>query len=226
MADADLLGPLHGQGVERAVPHEPRQGADRSLDRLRLAHSNRLRPRLADGVGRSRKGRRSGRTRGPHAHSARWHSARSDEHVDDHQRDRRVAARAVRGQRRRSRCSARRVARNHAERHRQGIPVARHVHLPADSVASSHRRHGRVVRQQHAQVESHERLLVPPPRGRSDSRSGDRVLVGHSRRSSRRRARLRPGSSRAVRSGLRIHLVLRERRHSLRGRDLQDARVH
>ena len=50
VADADVLRPLDGGGVERAVPHEPGQGPDRAVDRLRPADADRLRPRLADGA--------------------------------------------------------------------------------------------------------------------------------------------------------------------------------
>ena len=35
MGDADLLGALDGDGVERALPGQPGQGADRPVDRLR-----------------------------------------------------------------------------------------------------------------------------------------------------------------------------------------------
>ena len=46
--DADVLGPLDGAGLERAVPHQPGQGPDRAVDRLRPADADRLRPRLAE----------------------------------------------------------------------------------------------------------------------------------------------------------------------------------
>ena len=66
--------------------------------------------------------------------AVRRHPARRDEHVDDDQRDRDVAARHVPRARRRA-GRRRRVARGHdAERHREGVPVARHVHLPARGV--------------------------------------------------------------------------------------------
>ena len=188
MADAHLLGALHRQGLERVVPHQSGQGSDRSVHRLRSPHPDRLRPGLADGRRRGGQGRGTGGAPRSHAHPARRHPARTDEHVDDHQRHSRVDAGVVRGQRRGSRRRPRRVARYHAERHRQGIPLARHVHLPAGSVAPTHRRHGCVVRQQRAQVEPHERVLVPPSRGRRHAGSGDRVLVGYRGRSSRCRS--------------------------------------
>ena len=91
----------HSTGrVERAVPHEPRQGPDRPVDRLRPAHPDRLRPRCLDGTRRGRQGRRADRPSRQHAHPARRHPARADEHVDDDQRHGRVAAGAVRRQRR------------------------------------------------------------------------------------------------------------------------------
>ena len=43
-----------------------------------------------------------------------------------------------------------RAAGHDAERHRQGVPVAGHVHLPARAVAAADRRHGRLVRRARA----------------------------------------------------------------------------
>ena len=59
-----------------------------------------------------------------------------------------------------------------------------------------------------------------------DAGAGDRLLAGHRDRRARRRARLGPGRARAVPAGVRLDLVLRQRRHPLRRGDLQDARVH
>ena len=67
--DAHLLGPLHGRGLERAVPDEPRQGPDRAVDRLRSADPDRLRPRRPAGPRRGRQGRRAGRPPRPHGSS-------------------------------------------------------------------------------------------------------------------------------------------------------------
>ena len=70
----------------------------------------------------------------------------ADEHVDDDQRDRGVAARRSTSPTPRSRASpSSRSARHDAERHRQGVPVARHLHLPARAEPPVDRRHGRLV---------------------------------------------------------------------------------
>ena len=53
--------------VERAVPAQPRQGADRPVGRLRPAHPDRLRPRPRAGPRRGRQGRRAGRAPRRHA---------------------------------------------------------------------------------------------------------------------------------------------------------------
>lgn len=42
--DADLLGALDGQGLERALPHQPGQGSDGLVDRVRPPDTDRLRP--------------------------------------------------------------------------------------------------------------------------------------------------------------------------------------
>ncbi len=99
--DADLLGPLHGPGLQRALPDQPGQGPDRPLDRLRPAHPDRLRPRRPRG--RRARWARSGVPGGPprpHAPAHGGHPGRRDEHLDDHQRHRGLAARPLRGQRR------------------------------------------------------------------------------------------------------------------------------
>ena len=150
-------------------------------------------PDSPDGARRGRQGRRAGRPPRPHAHAARRHPARPDEHVDDDQRHGGVAARAVRRQRRGAGRRRRPTARHDAERHRQGVPVARHVHLPARAVAPADRRHGRLVRRARPDVEPDERVLVPPAGGRGDAGAGDRLRAGDGDRRARRGARLRPG---------------------------------
>ena len=73
---------------------------------------------------------------------------RRDEHVDDDQRHRGVAARPLRGQRR-----GRRACQSTALRGTTQNDIVkeylspRHVHLPAGPVAAADRRHGRLVRQ-------------------------------------------------------------------------------
>ena len=67
-----------------------------------------------------------------HARAVRRHPAGRDEHVDDHQRDGDVAARALRGRSAEEQgADLAKLARHHAERHHQGVPVARHVRVPA-----------------------------------------------------------------------------------------------
>ena len=223
MADADLLGALDGACLERALPQQPRQGSDRALDRLRSADPDRLRPRLTDGEGRGRQGRCAGESPRRHAHVARRHPARTDEHVDDDQRHRGVAAGAVRRQRRGAGHCLGGDPRDDAERHRQGVPVARYVHLPARSVAPTDRRHDRVVRDARAGVEPDQRVLVPPAGGGRHAGAGDRLLDGDGDRRARRSARLGTGRAGALRPGLRLDLVLRQRRDPIRRGDLQAA---
>ena len=226
VGDADVLGPLDGEGLERAVPHQPGQGPDRAVDRLRPADPDRLRPRPSPRPRRGRQGRRTGRAPRPRAHPARRHPAGADEHVDDDQRDRGVVAGPVRRQRRRAGHARRGAARHDAERHRQGVPVARHVHLPARAEPPADRRHGRVVRAPRAALEPDERLQLPPAGGGRDAGPGDRLLAGDGDRGARRGARLRAGRAGAIPAGVRFDLVLRQRRHPLRRGDVQAAGVH
>ena len=112
--DAHLRRPLDRQEVQRALPREPREGPDRPLDRLRPADADRLRPRPRARARRGRQGRRPGRPQGRHARAARRHPARRDEHVDDDQRDGRLAAGALHRHRRGERAST--PARSRARR--------------------------------------------------------------------------------------------------------------
>ena len=112
-----------------------------------------------------------------------------------------------------------------AERHRQGVPVPRHVHLPAAAVAPADRRHGGVLRRVDPEVEPHERLLVPPAGGRGDADAGDRLQPGHRGRRARRGARVGPGARGPVPAGVRLDQLLRQLGHPLRRGDLQDAGV-
>ena len=75
------------------------------------------------------------------------------------------------------------------------------------------------------EVEPDQRLQLPPAGGRGDAGAGDRLLAGHGDRRARRGARLRPGRAGAVRAGVRLDLVLRQRRHPLRRGGLQAARA-
>ena len=137
-----------------------------------------------------------------------------------------MAAGAVRRQRG---GAARRLvsaARYHAERHREGIPVARDLHLSARAFATIDRRHDRLVCAARAEVESDERVQLPLARGWRDTGARDRVLAGDRGRRARCRARLRSGGAGTVQSGFRQRVVLRQRGRSLRGRDVQVACLH
>ena len=137
-------------------------------------------PDIAAGPGRGRQGRRAGAAPRRDAHAVRRHPARRDEHVDDDQRDRDVVARHVPRARRRAGRAAR-VARGHdAERHLEGVPVARHVHLPARRVEAAHRRPHHLHGEERADVEPDQRVPVPPAGGAArrrcrSSRTGSRT---------------------------------------------------
>ena len=201
------------------------QGADRPLDRLRSADPDGLRLRSRAGARRGRQGRRPGFAPRRHAHAARRHSARPDEHVDDDQRDGRVAAVALYRRRRSDGRLARQAHRHHSERHHQGIPVARHLRVPARAVAPADQGHDRLLDQERAEVESDERLLLPSAGSRRDAGAGTRLRARDGDRRARHREGLGRGSAGRVRQRRRPRLVLRQRRHALRHRDVQDARI-
>ena len=85
---------------------------------------------------------------------------------------------------------------HHTERHHQGIPVARHLHLPARSIDAADQRHDRVQRRRDAALEPDQHLLVPPAGGGRDAGAGDRLRDGERAGRARRRARARRPAAR------------------------------
>ena len=118
------------------------------------------------------------------------------------------------------------LAGHDAERHHQGVPVARDLRLPARALDAADHRHGRLHGDGHAEVEPDQHLQLPPAGGRGDAGAGGRLRAQHRDRRPRLGARLRPGAAGALRRGRRAHLLLRQRGRPLRRGDVQDARLH
>ena len=221
-----LCGPFHRRRVQPALPRQSGQGPDRPVHRLRPAHPDRLRQRPRAGARRSGQG---GRARFPHrrhAHPAGRHSAGHHEHLDDHQCHGRLAPGALRGGGRRAGGTARQPLGHDAERHHQGISLARHLCLPAGALAEADHRHHRLLGAGTAQVEPDECLLLSPAGGGCHAGPGALLCAGHGHRRARRREGQRRGERSRVPAGLRPHLLLRQCRHPLHHRDVQDARLH
>ena len=147
-----------------------------------------------------------------------------DEHLDDHQRDRALAARALHRGRRRAGRAARKPAGHDAERHREGISFARHLCVSAGALDAADQGHDPVHDRRDAEVESDERLLLPPAGGGRDAGAGARLCARDRDRDPRHREGLGRGAP-GVRRGGRAHLVLRQCRPALHHRAVQDARV-
>ena len=206
MGDADLRRSLQRRREQRPVPPQPRQGPDRPVGRVRPAHPDRLRPRPRAGPRRGGQGGRADLAHRRHAGPVRRHPAVADEHLDDDQRHRDVAARALPGGRRGA--GARggggpgirraRPGGHHPERHHQGVPVAGHLRLRARPVAAADHRHGRLHRRRDPEVEPDQHLQLPPAGGRGDAGAGDRLRDVHRDRRAGCRARLRPGARRSA----------------------------
>ena len=151
-----------------------------------------------------------------------------DEHVDDDQRHGGVAARRSTSPTPRSRASPSAELRGTTQNDIVKEYLSpRHVHLPARAEPPADRRHGRLVRA-------------------STRRSGTRSTSAATtcRRPGRRRCRRSPtrwrprsacstpcatrarSTPERFRAGVRLDLVLRQRRHPLRRGDLQAARLH
>ena len=208
-----LRGAFDRPGLQRAVPRQPGEGPDGTVGRLRPADADRLRPRRRARPRRGRQGRRAGRPPGGHGDADGRDPARPDEHVDDDQRDRGVAAGPLHRRRRGAGRRRAGAAGHDPERHHQGVPRARDVRLPAGALDAAHRRHDRLHRRARAEVESDQHLLVPPAGGGGDAGAGDRLRDEQRRRRARRRPR--PGPGRAHGRRVRADLVLRQRRRAL-----------
>ena len=76
-----------------------------------------------------------------------------------------------------------------------------------------------------AEMESDERLLLPPAGSGRDAGAGTGLRARHRDRGARHREGLRPGRARRVRRSGRPHLVLRQCGPALHHRDVQDARL-
>ena len=145
-----------------------------------------------------------------------------DEHVDDDQRHRRLAAGALHDRGRGERRRARRAPGHHPERHHQGVPLARDLRVPARAVDAADRGHDRLHGRRGAQVEPDQHLLLPPAGGRGHAGAGDRLRPLHRHRRARRGPRA--GARGDLPARVRPDLVLRERRHPLHRGARQAAR--
>ena len=112
-----------------------------------------------------------------------------------------------------------------AERHREGISLARHLRVSARALAAADQGHDPVHDGGDAEVESDERLLLSPAGGGRDAGAGARLRARDRDRDPRHREGLRRGEAGGVRRGGRAHLVLRQCRPALHHRAVQDARV-
>ena len=136
-----------------------------------------------------------------------------------------MAARALHRGRGRAGRAALRPAGHDPERHRQGVPLARHLRLPAGALDAADQGRDPVHDGRDAEVEPDERLLLSSAGGRRDAGAGAVLRARDRLRGARHRARVGRDRGQDLRGGGRAHLVLRQRRAALRHRDLQDARL-
>ena len=203
------------------------QGPDRPVGRLRPPDPDRLRPRPPAG-----RGARSARSACRCPHLGEMRTLFDGIPLDEMNTSMTINATAMwlfgmylalAEERGVDRGAARR---HHAERHREGVPVARHVHLPARAVAPAHRRPRSATRcgtcrsgtrSTCARTTCRKRARRRSRRSRTRSATAIGVLdaVRESGQVERRR----------VPRGRRPHLVLRERGHPLRRGDVQAARL-
>ena len=117
------------------------------------------------------------------------------------------------------------ACRHHAERHHQGVSLARHPRVSAGALHAADQGHDPVHDPGDAEMEPDERVLLSPAGGGRDAGAGARIRARHRDRRARHGEGIGRGPSRGVRRGGRAHLVLRQCRPALHHRDLQDARL-
>ena len=156
---------LHGRGVERLLPAQPRGRAEGPVGRLRPAHAPRLRQRPPAGDRGRRHGGRRHRLHLRHAPAVRRHPAGQDVGLDDHERRRAAGARALHRRRRGAGRGAGAAGRDHPERHPQRVHGPQHLHLPAAALDADHLRHLRLHLAADAALQLHLHLRVPHPGG-------------------------------------------------------------
>ena len=161
---------------------------------------------------RGRQGRRAGLAPRRHADAAGRHPARTDEHVDDDQRHGRLAAGALRRHRRRAGRAAHHAHGHDPERHHQGVPVARHLRVPARAVAAADQGHDRLHPRCHAEMEPDQRVLLPPAGGGATPVQELAFALATAQAVLDAVQGLRRGGARRLRPGGRAHLILRQRR--------------
>ena len=181
LAVPHLCRTFDGDGLQRALPAQPRQGPDRALGRLRPADPDRLRPRPPAGARRGRQGRRADLPSRRYAEPVRGHPARRDEHLDDHQRHGSLAAGALCGAGRGAGRRQDQAYRHGAERHPEGISLARDLYLPARAVAAADQGRDRLHRARDAEMEPDQCLLLPFAGGGSDAGAGACLRARHRR---------------------------------------------
>ena len=195
MDDPAICRLLHGGGVERLLPTQPRRRAEGPVRRLRSGDASRLRFRPSACRRRRRTGRCRDRLDPRHAHAVRPHPARRGVGFDD---DERGGAADPRALHRRGGGTGRRPGpprRHDPERHPQRIHGAQHLHLPAGGLDAHRRRHLRAYRPAHAEVQLDLDFRLPHAGSRRDGGPRTRLHAGRRPRihpcRARRRARHR-----------------------------------
>ena len=201
------------------------KGADGAFGRFRPADPDRLRFRRPARPRRGWQGRRADLPSRRHAGADAGHSARRDEHLDDHQCHRGLALVALRGARRRAGRRPGQAHRHGAERHHQGISLARHLCVPAQALAQADQGRDRLRLARDSEMEPDQCLLLPFAGGRSDADARACLCARHGRGRARRGEELRRSVGGRISATALPHLVLRQCRRPLHHRGVQDARL-
>ena len=197
VGDADLLGPLDGPGLQRAVPHQPGQGPDRPVGGVRPAH-----PDSATTPTTRRRPARSARSASPSPTSATWRQLMDGIPLERMNTSMTINATAAWllalyvAHAEETGVDPSALDRHDAERHRQGVPVPGHLHLRPGGQPPADRRHHRLDGAPRAPVEPDQRVQLPPPGGGGDAGPGAGLRPGHRDRRPRRGPRVRPGRPR------------------------------
>ena len=182
---------LDRRGVERVLSRQSRRRPERPVGRFRSGDASRLQLGSSAGSRRRRHGGRRHRFDLRHAHPVCRHPAQFDQRFDDHEWRGSAGDGVVHCRRRRTGRADGGAVGDHSERHPEGVHGPQHLYLSARRLDAHRRRHFRLHRGEHAEIQFNLDLRLSHAGGGRDAGSRARLHARRRRRILARRRRRR-----------------------------------